>query len=174
MIGGENKLSPGFVDGAPKLNPEFDSPGVKASLVLGDELPNPKPTGLPMLPPGFPKANAPGEALPKKLTGLSDEGRKILVEVVAVALPKRVVVALELSLPSKTDLLDSVVVLLPNTEPTNVDVGLSDTSEILNALVGLVVANTFGTLLEPRIGVAEVGRDDGPVDEPSVSWLGVP
>lgn len=76
VIGGENKLSLGFADGAPKLNPRLDDPGIVVSPAPGDELPNPKPTGFPILPAGFPNANAPvlgGEALPKKLTGLLED-----------------------------------------------------------------------------------------------------
>ena len=181
-MGGENKLSLVFIDGAPKLNSEVDDP---ASPTLGDELPNPKPTGFPMLPPGFPKANGlvlGGDALPKTLTCLSEEGRKMFVDVeedVAVALPKRGVVTLELPLPSEgvglngVGLLDSAVLLLPNTELPNTDVGLDVVSEAPNTLV-VLVAKKFGTLLEPRLGAVEVGRGDKLVDGVSVSWLDEP
>lgn len=175
--GGENKVSPGFADGAPKLNPE---PGVVVSPALSEELPNPKPTGFPILPPGFPKANGPvlgGEALPKKLAGLSEEDPKKFVDVEedVVALPKRVVLTLELSLLSegnrlnKDGLLDSVVSLPPKIEPPNTDVGLDAASEVPNALVGLVLVKKFGTLPEPKPGAVEAGRDDEIADKPSVS-----
>jgi hypothetical protein len=183
VVAGENKLSLGFVDGAPKLNAEPDDPGIVVSPALGDELPNPNPTGFPILPAGFPKANAPvlgGEALPKTLTGWSE--RKMLADVeedVIVTLPKRVVVALELFILSESEgvelngdgLLDSIL-LLPNIELPNTDVGLDVASEVPNRLVGLVVVKKFGTLPEPRLGAVEVGREL--VDGPSVSWLEEP
>jgi len=184
VVDGENKLSLGFVDGAPKLNPTLDDPGIVVSPALDGGLPNPKPTGFPILPAGFPKVNAlvlGGEALPKELTGLS-EGRKMLPDVaedVAVALPKRVVGTLELSLLSGSegdgdglninDLLDSVILLLPNTELPNTDVGLDAASEVPNGLVDFVVPKKLGTLPEP-----EVGRADELPDEPSISWLEEP
>ena len=186
VVAGENRLSLGFVDGAPKLNSKLEDPGIVVSPALGDELPKPKPTGFPILPAGFPKANAPvlgGEALPKTLTGLSEEDRKMLADAeedVVVALPKRVVVTLELSLLSGSNgdelngdgLLDSIL-LLPNIELPNTDVGLDVASEVPNGLVDLVVKK-FGTLPEPRLGAVEVGRDDELVNEPSVSWLEEP
>lgn len=181
VVGGENKRSLGFVGGAPKLNPELDGPGVVVSPALGAELPNPKPTGFPILPPGFPKANAPvlsGEALPKKLTGLSDDPKMPAdVEEDVVALPKIVVVTLELSLLSEgvglngDDLLDSVALLLPKIELPNTDVGLDAASEVPNALVDLVAAKKFGTLLGSTLGI---GCNDWLADELAVSWFGDP
>lgn len=181
--GGENKLSLGFADGIPKLNPEPDDPGVVVSPALGEEeLPNPKPTGFPILPPGFPNANAlvfGGEALPKKLAGLSEEDPKILVDVddVVVALPKRVVLTLVLLLLSEDGganidgLSDPVVALLPKIELPNTGVGLDAASELPNALIGLVLAKKFGTLLEAKAGAVEAGREDEMAGGPSVSWL---
>lgn len=190
VVAGENRLSLGFVDGAPKLlNPALDDPAIVVSPALDGEPPNVNPTGFPILPAGFPKANAlvlGGEALPKELTGLSGEGRKMLAGVaedVAVALPKRVVGTLKLSLLSglegdgdglNIDLLDSVVLLLPNTELPNTDAGLDAASEVPNGLVDLVVAKKFGTLPEPRVGAVGVGRADELADEPSFSWLEEP
>lgn len=168
------------------MNPELDDAGIVASPVLGAKLPNPKPTGFPILPPGFPKANAPvlaGEALPKKLTGLSEDDPKMLADVeedVVVVLPKKVAVTLELSLLSEgvvlngSGLLDSDMLLLPKIELPNTDVGLDAASEVLNVLVGLVVAKKFSTLLEPRLGAIEIGCNDGLADELAVSWLEVP
>ena len=173
--GGENKLSLGLADGAPKLKAGLDD--VVVSPPLSEETPNPKPTGFPILPPGFPKVNGfvlGGEALPKKVVGLSEEDPKMLVDVEVDVSPKRLVLPLELSVLSdgggvKSDgLLDSVVPLLPKAELPNTEVGLDIASE-LNALVGLG-AKKFGTLPEPKLGAVEAGRDEA-VDEPSVSWL---
>ena len=179
VVGGENQLSVGFVDGAPKLNPDPD-PSVVLSPTLGAELPKPKPTGFPILPPGFPKVNEPvlgGEALPKKPAGLSEEAPNMLVDVEedAVALPKRVVLALEVSLASEgggvnsDGLLDSVIPLPPKIEPPNTDIGLDTASEVPGALVGLG-AKKLGALLEPKLGAVEAGRDNEIVEEPSFSW----
>lgn len=97
-------------------------------------------------------------------------------EDVAVALPKRVVATLELSLLSEEEglngdsLMDSVVLLNPNVELPNTDVGLDAASEVPNTLAGLVVAKTFTTLLELRLSADEVGRGEL-ADERSASWL---
>ena len=64
-------------------------------------------------------------------------------------------------------LLDSVL-LLPNIELPNTEVGLGAASEVPNGLVGLAMAKKFGALPEPRLGAVEVGRDE-PADEAPVS-----
>jgi hypothetical protein len=66
--------------------------------------------------------------------------------------------------------LPKTVPLLPDTKLPNTDVGLGAGSERPNVFVGLLVAKKFGTLLEPKLGVVEVGRGDELADRPSVSW----
>jgi hypothetical protein len=185
--GGENILSAGLAGGAPKLKPVDGAEDPEADVLspaLVEGPPNPKPTGLPILPPGFPKPNAlglGGEALPKA-TGLSDDPKMLPdgVDDVVVVLPKTLVEDLEVSLSSGVDmkngegLLDSPTLLLPKTDVPNTDVGLYVESDVPNALVVFELAKKFGTPLEPKTEVVDAGCDEGAgvvADELSVSRL---